>query len=216
VLDEVGSAFGREIDDLHAQLGNYDLVFATARMALEALAVGCAVVVVDGRGLAGLATAATVDAWRVRNFGVSVLTRAVTADAISAEIARYDAADAMKVSERIREVATLSAYLDQVEALHREVAALPRDVNSREDLRATGSFAAQWLRRLGEGTIPENFDTLLAANEFAAEHGAVVDENARLRGENFALQQELEKSASRPGILRRQAAVWRRRLFGRI
>ncbi|SEN84573.1 glycosyltransferase [Bradyrhizobium sp. OK095] len=216
VLDEVGSAFGREIDDLHAQLRNYDLVFATARMALEALAVGCAVVVVDGRGLAGLATAATVDAWRVRNFGVSVLTRAVTADAISAEIARYDAADAMKVSERIREVATLSAYLDQVEALHREVAALPRDVNSREDLRATGSFAAQWLRRLGEGTIPENFDTLLAANEFAAEHGAVVDENARLRGEIFALQQELEKSASRPGILRRQAAVWRRRLFGRI
>ena len=35
-LDEIGSPFGREVDDLHARLRNYDIVFATARMALEA------------------------------------------------------------------------------------------------------------------------------------------------------------------------------------
>jgi hypothetical protein len=215
-LDEIGTAFGREIDDLHAQLESYDIVFATARMAIEAMAVGCAVIVVDGRGLAGLATTAIVDAWRVRNFGVSVLTRAVTVDSVSAEIARYDATDATMVSEHIRKVATLPAYLDQVEALHREVAIMPHDVDPSEDLRATGSFMAQWLRRLGEGTIPENFDTLLAANKFAAEHRAVVDENALLRDENIALRLELEEAATWAGMLRRQAAAWRRRLSGRI
>ncbi|MDI1263308.1 MAG: glycosyltransferase family 4 protein [bacterium] len=232
-LDEVGSAFGREVDDLHLQLGKYDLAFATARMALEAMAVGCAVIVVDGRGLAGLATAATVDDWRVRNFGVSLLTRSPTVEAISAEIARYDAVDASAVSTRIREVASLSGYVDRVEAMHREVAAAPRRVDPPDDLRASGLFMAQWLRRLGEGMIPENFDTLLAANKFAAEHRAMVDENAALRNDKVLLRREIDDSAARAcvtelelvrlrrenelsplGALRYQVAAWRGRLFG--
>jgi len=68
-LDELGIAAGRVVDDLPAWLPGYDLVFTSARTALEALAVGCAVIVVDGRGLAGLATADAVDAWRRDNFG---------------------------------------------------------------------------------------------------------------------------------------------------
>lgn len=132
-LDEVGSAFGHEVDDLPARLKDYDLVFASARMALEAMAVGCAVIVVDGRGLAGLATSDVLEAWRIRNFGVSVLTRPVTTEAIAAEIARYDAADAAIVSGRIRDVATLPAYLDRVEALHREIAATPLQVDPAGD-----------------------------------------------------------------------------------
>ena len=43
-----------ESDRLEAVLPRYDIVFATARMALEAAVVGCAVVVVDGRGFAGM------------------------------------------------------------------------------------------------------------------------------------------------------------------
>ncbi len=238
-LDEIGTAFGREVDDLHVQLRTYDLVFATARMALEAMAVGCAVVVVDGRGLAGLATTATVDEWRNRNFGVSLLTRPLSAEGIAAEIAGYDAADATRVSQRIRAVATLPAYLDRVEALHREVAGARHLVDPAEDLRATGIFMAQWLRRLGEGTIPENFDTLLAANKFAAEHRVVVDENAALREQRTALQRDLDGSAARVAAmevelarirrkgtlaeilrsplaaLRDQTAAWRQRLFSR-
>ena len=34
----------------------HDLVFASARSALEAMATGCAVIVLDGRGFAGLVT----------------------------------------------------------------------------------------------------------------------------------------------------------------
>jgi hypothetical protein len=210
VLDEIGSAFGQEVDDLHEQLRNYDIVFATARMAIEAMAVGCAVVVVDGRGLAGLATTATMEAWRVRNFGISVLTRAVTAEAIAAEIARYDATDATAVSAHIREAAKLSAYLDQVEALHREVATALHDVDHAEDLRATGLFMAEWLRRLGEGMIPENFDHLSAANRFAAEHRAVLDENASLRDKAATLRDETAALRDETATLRDEAALLRR------
>jgi hypothetical protein len=165
----------------------------------------------------------------------------VTAEAVAAEIARYDALDAAAVSAHIREVAALPAYLDQVEALHRQVTAAPHEVDPVEDLRAAGLFIAEWLRRLGEGMIPENFDHLRAANEFAAVHRAVVDENASLRNERAALSRRLEETAARAaavesefakavqdkidlartlasplGALRHQAEAWRRRLFGRI
>ncbi|MBR0712873.1 hypothetical protein [Bradyrhizobium liaoningense] len=228
-LDEVGTAFGREIEDLHVQLKRYDLVFASARMALEAMAVGCAVIVVDGRGLAGLATAATLDTWRERNFGVSVLTRPITAEAIATEIERYDAADAAVVSRRIRDVAPLSAYLDRVEALHRDIVASPCEADCAADLRATGLFMAQWLRRLGEGTIPENFDRLQEANRFAAEHRALVDKNESLRrtcddalARAKAMELEIEGLASELTLLRSpldalryHAAAWRERRFRR-
>lgn len=187
-LDEIGSAFGNEADDLHERLKSYDLVFATARMALEALTVGCAVVVVDGRGLAGLVTSSVVDDWRARNFGLSLLTRQPTPETISAEIARYDAADAALAALRIRETASLSAYLDQVEAVHRDLLADPFVVDAVDDLRATGAFITDWLRRLGEGMIPENFDTLQAANKFATEHQGVVADNATLRQQLAQLQ----------------------------
>ena len=45
-VDIFGPAVGSEVDDLPARLSEYDLVFASARAALEAMAVGCAVIVV--------------------------------------------------------------------------------------------------------------------------------------------------------------------------
>ena len=202
-LDEIGSPFGNEVDDLHARLRTFDIVFATARMALEAIAVGCAVVVVDGRGLAGLATLAKVNEWRSSNFGLRLLTREPTREAIVAEILRYDAHDARQASNRIRDIASLSTYLDQVEIIYRKiVAAPPSHPDAAADLRAFGRFAGQWLRRLGEGMIPENFDKLLAANKFAGEHRAIVEENAALRAELESFHAQME-------VLNREAAMQR-------
>jgi hypothetical protein len=224
-LDEIGSPFGREVDDLHARLRHYDVVFATARMALEALAVGCAVVAVDGRGLAGLVTLPVINEWRRNNFGLRLLTRDPTREAIVTEIGRYDPHDAALVSSRIREIASLSIYLDRVEAIYRDVVATPRNLpDAAADLRALGKFVAQWLRRLGEGMIPENFDTLLAANKFAGEHHAVVEENAALRAQLESLHAQVDalnrETAMQRNILqsprklmRLYAGVARRRLL---
>lgn len=209
-LDEIGSAFGREVDDLHERLRQYDIVFATGRMALEALAVGCAVVVGDGRGFAGLVTSSLVDEWRRNNFGLRLLTLKPTPELILTEIGRYDAADAALVSRRIRDIASLATYLDRVEAIYRNVVSIPHVLPSATaDLRALGSFIAQWLRRLGEGMIPENFDNLLAANRFADEHLAVVEDNARLRVQLQFSETRLDALSSQLDVLNRETVMLR-------
>jgi hypothetical protein len=97
-------------DQLEKILPGYDIVFATARMALEAATVGCAVVVVDGRGFAGMLRSENLEAWRRLNFGVGLLTSPVTSAALDAAIAAYDAADAAKVSMCLRVEASADNY----------------------------------------------------------------------------------------------------------
>jgi hypothetical protein len=122
-VDALGAGAGEVVSDLPARLVQYALVFAIGRMALEAMAVGCAVVVVDGHGLAGLVTSDMVSAWRDHNFGFTLLTRPVSIDAIMSEIRRYDAADAAQVSKFVREHCSLEAYLSRLEAIHRQLIA---------------------------------------------------------------------------------------------
>ena len=75
-LDELGPATREMSHQIEKILPRYDIVFATARMALEAAAVGCAVVVADGRGFAGMLRSENLKAWRRLNFGVGLLTDA--------------------------------------------------------------------------------------------------------------------------------------------
>jgi cell division protein FtsB len=57
--------------------------------------------------------------------------------------------------------------------------------------------------------IPENFDNLLAANKFASEHSAVVEENATLRAQNAALRAQLECLHTQVDALNRETAMLR-------
>ena len=59
-------------------LGQYDIVFAKARCALEALAVGNAVVLCDTVGVGPMVTTGEVDRLRRLNFGVRALREATT------------------------------------------------------------------------------------------------------------------------------------------
>ncbi|MEH2470422.1 glycosyltransferase involved in cell wall biosynthesis [Nitrobacteraceae bacterium AZCC 2161] len=171
-LDEINVATGPAIENLSDCLTQYDIVFATARMALEALAVGCAVVVVDGRGLAGMVTSSNVDRWRRNNFGIRLLDETPTVASLIREISLYDPVDAANVARHIRKIASLSEYLDKVEEAHTQIAG--QGSATAADLAQIGIFISMWLRRLGEGIIPENFDSLIAANEFSRIHEAVV------------------------------------------
>ncbi|HEV7822985.1 MAG TPA: glycosyltransferase family 4 protein [Burkholderiales bacterium] len=109
-LDELGPATKETSDQLEQILPRYDIVFATARMALEAATVGCAVVVADGRGFAGMLRSENLKAWRRLNFGVGLLTAPVTAAALDAAIAAYDAADAAEVCGWLRAEASADDY----------------------------------------------------------------------------------------------------------
>lgn len=122
-LTIAGAVAGNELSDLPAQFREHDLVFASARAALEAMASGCAVVVLDGRGFAGLATSDVVSDWRQNNFGARLLSQTASVELILAAIDRYDPADAQRVSSFIREHSSLERYLDRLEIMHRDVIA---------------------------------------------------------------------------------------------
>ncbi len=119
-LDVAGAGVGRQAEHPEAILGGYDLVFGRGRCALEAMAVGCAVVVLDATGLAGLVTERELRAWRRLNFGARTLTRPLQAGLVSAEIGRYDAAVAAGISVRIRAEANLDRQVSAFVDLYRE------------------------------------------------------------------------------------------------
>lgn len=120
-LDVAGTGVGRPLANPEHHLGDYDVVFAKARAALEALAVGCAVVVIDEPGLAGLVTSADLEEWLPWNLGRHLLTKPLSADLISAELDRYDPADAARCRDHVRATRDLETMLDAVIAEHDHV-----------------------------------------------------------------------------------------------
>jgi hypothetical protein len=195
-VDVLGPAVDNEVDDLAERLAGYDLVFATARSAHEALAAGCAVIVVDGRGLAGLVTRDVVASWRDNNFGLRLLTRAISAEAIAAEIDRYDPNDARSVSDFVRTNSPLERYLDRLEAIHREVIAEGAAVCGGDDILPYRLALAA--RALVSAQIRQNeLDWASAAREWdqqvrAEFHACMLAREAELEARAQAEKAELQ------------------------
>ena len=159
-LDELGRGVGIVVDDLHRRLQDYDIVFTTGRMALEALASGCAVVLGDARGVAGLVTSNVVDTWRRQNFGSGLFDKPYDVATLTAEIARYNSADARAVAVRIRETASLSAHLDTVETIHRTLLDNHSTSDPERDLVEMSRFYESLLRRLDEAANIDHLEQI--------------------------------------------------------
>jgi len=111
-IDVVGSGSGNVMTNPEQILGNYDVVFAKARCALEAMASGCALVVADFAGLGGMVTTESVARMRHLNFGVRTMQAGpVTEDSVFRELQRYNAADSRQVSDWIRDDADMSSAI---------------------------------------------------------------------------------------------------------
>jgi hypothetical protein len=120
-LDVVGLLSGKPTPHPESVLGQYDIVFAKARAALEAMAVGCAVILCDKAGAGEMVTAGRFDALRLLNFGVRTLQHPHTVEHLTAQVRRYDAADATAVSARARAVAGIGPVVDRLLAIYGEV-----------------------------------------------------------------------------------------------
>ena len=118
-LQAVGAPLGRPTANPEAMLAEVDLVFASARSALEAICAGCAVIVCDQRGMAGLASGENHSELRRKNYGLRSLTRVATAANLRSEIERYDAAGSEALSALAREEADFSKLLDRYLELYR-------------------------------------------------------------------------------------------------
>ena len=88
-------------------LGKYDLVFAKAKAAIEAMAVGAAVILCDFSGVGPMVTTKEFDTLRLMNFGFQALTQPLHPQNIIRQIERYDAEDAENVKSLIRSTANL-------------------------------------------------------------------------------------------------------------
>jgi hypothetical protein len=145
-LDVVGLLSGNPTPDPPSVLGRYDVVFAKARCALEAMAVGNAVVLCDYMGLGPMVSTKNFDRLRPMNFGHGLLVNSLRPELIRSEIERYDPADAATVCRHVRESAGL------VEATRRWVelytGVIEEFRGSRpshgDELRAFADYFAQW------------------------------------------------------------------------
>lgn len=152
-LDVAGQST-RVLEAPEEALGRYDLVFAKGRAAMEAMATGCAVVLCDRAGAGPLVTSGGFAQLRELNFGFRTLRFALQAERIGDEIDRFDAADATRVCELMRENGDLERRLDELLALYGTVLGA-----TRPDLGALAGAASRYLQWLlprikGSGSEP--------------------------------------------------------------
>ena len=154
-VDLAGSKSDTILERPEETLGSYDLVFAKARAALEAAAVGTAVVLCDVAGAGPMVTTANLATLRRLNFGMRALRDEPTVDAMRREIARYDAADAQAVSVQLRQSVGLDLLLDQLLAIYDDVIAESRTSGSdlESEQRAAAAYLCRLSPRLSDGEL---------------------------------------------------------------
>ncbi|HZY72525.1 MAG TPA: hypothetical protein VFE22_05405, partial [Edaphobacter sp.] len=101
-LDTVGLSMGTARLDTESILGDHDIVFATGRSALDALATGCAVMLAGPSGFGELITTGNYDLLRYRNFGMHAIPLPATEETVLSQLGKYDPQDAAKVTDRVR------------------------------------------------------------------------------------------------------------------
>lgn len=149
-LNHIGEAAGASASRPWEVLSTCDVVFAKGRAALEALAVGCAVIVCDGSGLGGLVRPDNFDTFRSLNFGFRTLRNNPTpsvADVV-AELKKYDVAACAAASQRIRSEAKLSTAMEKLVGLYERVLSefSPSSISIAGEQQAVAAYLL-WLAR---------------------------------------------------------------------
>jgi hypothetical protein len=141
-LEMRGLASGNPTNEPQDLLPHYDIVFAKARSAIEAMAVGCAVVLCDAKGLGPMVTMANFARLRPNNFGFRTLLDEPTVERVVTAIRTYDPTDAARVRDLVRSEANISDAMNEIVRLYEEVIAenVERATDSVAELRALGAY----------------------------------------------------------------------------
>jgi hypothetical protein len=147
-----GHGVGEPIDDIERRFAEADIVFATARTALEAMAAGAAVILVDGRGFGGMVTAKNFELGRRLNFGLGMLKSEATLENLVSAIRLYDPVDAAAVSARVRTEADLDTAVSRLECIYASVIEQAKGKQFHPNLFREEQirFHRSWLARLDQ------------------------------------------------------------------
>ncbi len=147
ILREACSLHGIQLDSRGLSGGNvethpgkllphYDLVFAKARSAIEAMAVGAAVILCAPGRLGPMVSMRNLESLRAMNFGIRVLSQPLSLEGVLREIANYDSEDAEEVAGAIRAGSELQSAVDRILAIYNEVRAglstVPNDTSAAQ------------------------------------------------------------------------------------
>jgi glycosyltransferase involved in cell wall biosynthesis len=211
-LEVAGYAAGRSVARPEELLPQFDLVFARGRSALEAMAVGTAVVLCDIEGCGPMVDEESFPRLRDLNFGVGALRPPISEERLRGAIARYDPAAAGRVCDRVRREAGRTEAVAGLVRLYEELAALAPALSGegheRECLRASADYIA-WLGPYGAE----------AAGRVAQAEGR----GAVAEGRTLAAESRLAAAEERAAALGRELAAARESLghlerspFGRL
>ena len=183
-LDVVGA--GVNNSSLHPEqiLPNYDIVFAQGRSAIEALAVGCAVVIGSSRRLGPLVRTHNVESLLDLNFGIRTQNYPVQADILTRELMNYDPRDAAEVSQRIRQQAGLESAVDAMAELYEEALAEHRSIrNAPAESREIAAYL-RWLTP----RMKQAADLLVESNRLKNELQTVAETRDALHREILGIR----------------------------
>jgi len=119
-LTIIGASAGNPVPHPEAVLGDYDIVFAKGKAALEALATGCAVIVGDTAGLGEMVTPDNFEALRKLSFGNPCMSSAWAAQSVTQQLRCYDAKKGTDLALQVRSTCGLERTADQLEQLYIE------------------------------------------------------------------------------------------------
>jgi hypothetical protein len=152
-LDVIGEMMNNAVTRPEQTLRRYDLVFAKGRAALEALAVGAAVIVYSGiRFLGPMIRADDVERLIPLNFGIRAMGNSLSpeelAERAGQEIDRYDPLDTARASALVRARAGQAAAMHAIVEMCEEVVAEYEQTRATFDPRHEGRAMAAYLERL--------------------------------------------------------------------
>jgi len=174
-LDVIGAGVSNVCDRPEDVLGRYDLVFAKARCALEAMATGAAVVLCGDSGVGPLVTSDRVAELHRWNFGRRVLGEPLTPEALVEAARRYDPDDAARVRSYIRTHAGLDEAVRSWLSLYGEVCGEATAPDAAAEARAVAGFL-----RLVEPPLFRAFELEDRARHLEAEVGRLDRERHEL------------------------------------
>lgn len=180
-LDVIGAGVGQQARSPEEVLAQYDLVFAKARCAMEAMAVGCAVILFnENMGMAGMVTSANIQSWQAWNFGRRLLLSEVTHTNITAAIDDYNATDALAVSKHVRTHLSLEATTTRLEDIARRI--LEKD--SKEPPVTPAIEIGEFARHCSDNLLPLGI-------QYLASQTSMLNERIGARDTIIQQQQEL-------------------------
>lgn len=152
-LDAYGAGVGKTCDRPEEVLRDYDVVFAKGRAALEAAAIGAAVVVYWWRRVGPVVQTGNLEQLRADGFGLRSMSPQLTPEEfgrnIEQALADYDAADAAEVSRQVRAGASRDAAVKELLNIYEAV--IDEYSTAPPNRELEGPAAAAHLRAISTG-----------------------------------------------------------------